>query len=585
MQLTGAETHAEVGGLTVHANTNPVLVLTEGATAQVERTLWRAQDTTPLVSTTQGTSLRLGSVDQIGSAELALAGAGTIELGTPIKTLELASLARSLDPIVVSDSDGLKAALTNSLAPDVVVHMQPGAYLLAGVELFGDAVLVGLGEGVQLQVRSDTSDHILRVPEGVDLVIENVELGVRTWRPAEAGSAVAKAGGAYLLDFSHEVYELLQVEGEVLLEGVSQLRQAGGDKAARELIAKVGKRGRLVSFGLSGGRGLVVEGHAQLAGGGVDILQVSGKGSVELTGRGHLERIEVTGSATRVLLDDLRPERLDFAAFRAGANDPRSKLRQLHDGVDPEAFRDQLIAEARTRWLTDIPAGTEERGAALVAYVVAHDRALAYTQPNLDERADAAVAVVAPYLRGDVPLIQVVIESTSYSNVPYALNQAFYRDMDPDDYRSFISANRARHALGDDATAEAVETYATWEEAVLAGEVTRDTSNIWQGMGRSLAEWRANELRVAREAAAREREVTAALASGDRARIKKALKAVGLDRWLKYVRYDDEASLYELEEALAAARGSEHQYALMRRRDELQAAQAPPASSYGSSYG
>lgn len=580
LAAAGAGAHLDIGGLTVidgPDSTEPALRLAGGAKGEVDAVLWRSVAGLSLLSPKDSGDLRIGAVDQVGGEPAPAAAA--------VETWDPAPGARALEPVLVSTTGELLAALTDPAAPDLHLLLEPGLYLLPGVDIFGDTVLVGKTEGVQLQVASNAADHILRVHPGADLVLENLELGVRTWREAEPGSALAEAGSGYLLDRSFDVYDLLQVEGRVLLDGVSQLVQSGADLAAGEVLADVRAGGRLLSIGLAEGRGMTVLGRAQLVDGGVDVLVVRDEGRAELSGRGHLERLEVVGEGAVAQLDDLRPGHLEFAAFRRGAADPRSDLRRRHDGVDPVVYQAQLLAAARERWLTDVHGTAADRGEALVSYALAHVRAMAYTQPNEDRRADSAAEVLRPFLRGDVELIHAVVDETYAAGAPYSLTRALYRDMDPDDYRRFIAENRARYELGEDATAVEVANYATWEEAVLADELDRDQMAYGLARGLSVAGYYEELRRQAREAAEREREAEEALASGDRVRIREALQAISTGRWLEYVRYDDLATLEEVEDALAAAAWSEHEYWLMNKRDQLAAALAPtPVYTSGGGY-
>ena len=57
--------------------------------------------------------------------------------------------------------------------------------------------------------------------------------------------------------------------------------------------------------------------------------------------------------------------------------------------------------------------------------------------------------------------------------------------------------------------------------------------------------------------------------------------AIGLDRWLSYVLNDDEATINELDNAIASARNSSHRSGLLARRDELAQAQYAQSNSGG----
>ncbi|MEZ5977573.1 MAG: hypothetical protein R3F34_05075 [Planctomycetota bacterium] len=571
-----------IGHVAVDVDAGVALDVDGSGSFGVERCVWR---------TRSDTSLATGPAVAIG--ELLVVGDPAVAHGATVATLDLVdagTAARAQQPVLVANTSELLAALASGASH---IHLEPGTYGVDGRKLEHDVVLVGrvdFGEGprlgytrfqrgyelrgVRLEVRADRADHVFEVPDGVTLVLDTVQLAVGYSQAPPAGSSIEKLGGVIAVDQKFSRYPLLRVAGTVVLERAGQQQQSAGDRDAEQLVADVAEGGRLVSFALETGRGLHARGgsRVELVDGAVDILVLDDAARVDASGRSELERLEVSGPSAVVALHDVRPQRLEFAAFRRGAPDPRSDLRRRYDGGDPVELRMTLIEESRERWIAPLTGVDDDRAwaRALAAYGMGYARAAELTEPRERKVYDAAAREVLSYLGDDAPRMCATIESTHEHYSGYRLADALYRNMDRGLYERVIAENRALHELGEGASQEDLEFLATWEEAVLKGLATREELNDGRSLGMSPIAYRAEMTRRAAEAARLEEAAQVAIAGGDPQAVKEALLAIDRDRWLEHVLYDDYATLDDVTDALAVGGSSKLVYYLEHKQRRLQ---------------
>ncbi len=573
LRFDGAETTGQIGSLAAYGLAQSGVQATQESLVHIEELIWDATGAASFVD---------ASADSAVLLESGLAwGEGVIDPApdATVASFPFARTAREEPEVVVSTSAELQAAL-NTSAPHV--HLEPGVYALKNHHLYHDLVLVGLGDGVQLQVPRDEASTMLRVRADVSLVMHNIELGVMIEDLSDPNHPIRKLGGGILRDEVHEQYRLLDVEGSVVLHGCRQAHQGAGDHTAKEILAYVRNSGSFAAFGMNYARGVVAEsqGRAWMVDSPVDILTVSNEAQVHLLGRGDLERLEVTGRNAIVTLGELGPKRLKLAAFREGAPDPRSDLRKRSDGSDPQVLQAKLIAEAKASILEPLTVDSTARewGVGLMRYAKAYDNAMTYTISNRDECERLAAQQVLAPLRGRVDRVRAFLDPYNVVHHSHGISDHVRAAMPKDDYIRYISENRATHHLGDDATSQEIQTYASWEEAVLGGHMTKEQMEEGRKLGLSIAGYKAEERRLALEEAARQAAYEAALVAGDSDDIKRALKAISINTWLEYVANDENASWNDLMDAVSCSYRTGWHRELSRRLDTMRAAQ-PVASN------
>lgn len=556
LHLTGAETRAEVGSLSAHTLGGPAIVATEGGQCEIENALFFGDEKSAFASAEAPSKIKIGSLQTVGSGQIEQ---GSVQI-TEQTTVEPANNARAEEPRRVTD----EAEFTEALAAGAhSIVIAPGDYLLDSCTVRGELTVRAEAPGVRLLVLSNREPYLFRVEPGAKLELEGIELGLTGYRRPIPGEPIFGSEGFYKIEVLHNSYSLLDVRGDVLLKNCTQEHIGLTNETDAISIATVSS-GRLASLGLQSAHQLSVteNGEAWLIDGAASRIEVSGEGSTCLGGRYTLDRLEVTGPNARIELRDLRPVRLGSVAFREGAHDPRSDLRKSQDGSDPEVLQAKEIAAAHEEWLQPLLDGrsslTWEAG--LVRFAVAFETALIHTMQDRRERADLAAEEILPYLLGRKNRIRIVLRSIPRYHAYPPLYYAIRDKLPDDDIRWYWAESRAISATRSYDRTEEFKIVASWEEAIMAAETTREEYDEAKSSGLSFAEYRAEQARLAELLAKREREAKEAIATGDSNKIRKALTAISLDRWLSYVRHDPDASLQTVRDALAAASGSTHEY-------------------------
>lgn len=588
LDFAGASTTAAITSLTTTARAPIGLLARDGAMVHIGDAFWRAAPEQVLMHAQDNAQVHANHV-------LAIGHAGAVDGATQTTDL-LATTggprAATATPLIVEDIEQLESALTNAVP---WIQVAAGEYVSKPLTVRYDTLIEALPDAAapaSLLLREDWGGVLLQVTPGVELTVRGVHLGTRGWYDPPAGSALAKHGAKLMVDPAHDVFTLVRnVGGTVWLDDVSQVVENATGVTARVLTLETSGTSRTVTTGLVKGSGLRAAGATSTwaLDGGFTSIDLQNGATATLVGRGQLKRLDVAGPSTRVVLDDLRPERVPFVAFREGARDPRSEVRRARDGVDPLAFQTAALERATATYLVPLNGATPraERAESLASYGAAYASALRYSVAERTERDTLAARALLDQAAGDTLLLQALIAALNARGSSYGITAALYRDMAPADYHALIGRNRAEHELGADASEAAIERIASWEEALLAGQVTPEQMRDGKLLGMNVVQYHAELRRRAAEVARREQAVELALASGNRDRIKRALKAYDHDRWLEYIANDGSASLDELNEAIASGTWSQWYGALVNARNELEAEQwnRGGAWSGGSSYG
>ncbi|MDF1837773.1 MAG: hypothetical protein P1V35_07895, partial [Planctomycetota bacterium] len=467
-----------------------------------------------------------------------------------------------------------KAQLMNALAEDKRhIELKPGEYELQGYEVAGQLILKAQEPGVILHSRTDREDHIFKVLEEGRLDLHGIELDVKNGRKPQKGEHFYGTAASIMLDKKYDEYSLVRVHGAARLIDCNQGPQSGKGV----WVGEVGSNGLMTSSGLADGVAFRGRdgGRAILMDGGVRDIEVLDGASVSLAGTGQLKSLKVSGSESVIQLNDLRQSRINHVAFHNGAQDPRSDLQRRADGRDPADVQRELISGSRRKWIESIRSSmsAEEKARNLLEHAKAYQRALAYSVNRIDERFNLAGSEVAPHMMKDRAIQREYLRlchqefydgSRLFDAVIYKLSES--------DRNAFYAENRAVAALGKQADATELRIFASWEEAILAGDATRAEMESGRNMGLSPQGYKQAIARASRQAELREAEASMAIASGDKARIKRALQAISLDRWLQHVIDSDATTSGDIVEALAAAPNSYRRKALQQRQAQFQAA-------------
>lgn len=565
LHLTGLETRARIDSLSAHTLRGSAIFATEGGYCEIENALFIGDNEPAFAEATAPGAIQIAKLLTIGSSQVAK---GSVQIAEQT-TVELPNSARPETPRRVTNEAEFTEALAAG-AHNLVIA--PGVYLLGSHIVREELVLRAEAPGVRLLVLSNREPYLFRIEQGAKLELEGIELGLSAYRRPIKGERIFGSAGFYKIEVRHNSYSLLDVRGDVLLKNCKQERIGLSNETNAISIATVSS-GSLTSLGLQDAHQLNVieQGEAWLVDGAASRVEVSGGGSALFGGRYTLDRLEVTGPNARIELRDCRPARLGSVAFREGAYDPRSDLQKSQDGIDPEVLQAKEIAAAHEEWLQPLLDGrsslTWEAG--LVRYAVAYETALINTMQDSRERAALAAEAIIPYLLGRKDRIRMVLHTIpryySYPPLYYAV-----RDQLPDDdIRWYRAESRAISATGSYERTEEFNIIASWEEAIMANSATRDEYDEAKSYGLSFTDYRAEQARIERLKAERERKAEVAIASGNPDRIREALTAISLNRWLTHVRYDEHASLASVRDALAAAAGTTHEYSLENKYRKL----------------
>ena len=584
LQLKGQGANLIVRSMTA-LGTAPVLVdVRAGATAQIAEAFWRAAADQVFIARADGGIAKAASVMAISSLGADLGD--TAESSNVLFESTTNLTTRDLRPMLVNDVTELKEALEGGYP---WIQLEPGDYVTEPLAVHSDVVIEsqpGFEGGAALSLREDWGQTLFTVAAGVECVVRNLHLGTRGWRPAEAGSAIAKAGGAYMVEPAFETYTLLENRGGKLwLDRVTQSREGTGNLATRVLTVRAMGPALTVATGLLDGSALDAQGSARTwaLDGGFRDVELSASAEATLLGRGQLAALRVSGKNTRLVLDDLRPERIPFVAFTDGARDPRSEVRRARDGIDPLVFQTAALERATLTWLDPLTstASLAERATAWASYAGDYARALRYSIADRDERYRQAAEQVLAEAAGDTLLLQAIIGNLSVFSSDYGVATALYSEMSPADYQALIGRNRAEAELGADATEQELSEYADWEAALLAGRVSPEQKSEGKRLGMNYGEYQQELLRRKEVAASREREAEKALASGNLTLIRSTLKAYSLERWLEFVATDDSVSLGDINDAIASGTWSKWYGPLVNKRDAREREQASqPGHTY-----
>lgn len=580
LEVRGGEARLDVHDLSSTSRAETVITLQEGAAAELATAHWRAWPDQAFTNAGRAIADRMVALHS--SALHAPLPARTVvaDIAAPAPSSGAGEAAPHTAPLVVADGMALRGALASD-AP--WIQLQPGAYVVSKQTIDHDVLIEPVPDAtgvVELYVREDWSRELFVVAEHARLVLRGVQLGTRNWVDPPAGSDLARLGAKLGVEPAFSDYALVKNAGLVWLDDVRQSGASTGDVVARVHTIENTGAGRAFVTGLAeadaerGGSGLLATGTSQTwcLDGGFENVTVRDAAEVVLLGRGCLDTLEVTGPKTQLVLGDQRPDRLTFSAFRQGAHDPRSAIAQRFDGGDPARLQVAALDAARAEHLDPLQAGPtqDERARHLAAYGQAHARALVHTVADRRVRFSRAAEQVIARVGSDRDLMRAVFEAHEALGLEWALAEAFYREMPRDLYIAVVGMNRAERELGEGASAEDLRVYSTWEEAVLAGTATAEDMAKGKALGMDPNDYALELARQAAERARLEEEATAALATGDRAKIKAALMRIDRERWLEYLANDDTATLDELEAGIEIAYNSAWYYHLTSRHWNLE---------------
>lgn len=458
-------------------------------------------------------------------------------------SLAMANGISSGEPIRVASIDELRQALSDH-AP--YIELAKGTYRVLGALDVNHAVVLTSAEaGVVLQGRVDRNDTVIKTGDAARLEVHGVRFEFATARPHPT---IAKA--FELLSKRYSLYRCIAGEGRVACIDCDFAMPTTVD--ARERYAVLDGNGGAMLLDQCTGKGrLLARDKAQvwLANAPVSDVTVTGGATLHTTGTHTLRRIEVQ-QGSHLQMFDSTANGIDFVTIGDDVKATvRSAAERLLDGIAPAQLSKQLWAAAYSQHIAPMTSGALASNDhtvwtwlhAIDGYRDALSAALRLVETNSDKRAERIATKLLPLFRGH-PERTYNFNWKSYGREDRRVVELLRKQVPKPD-RDWIKARAtASWELGMDATSEQVDEYQPWIALRLKGVFSKSQVRDARANGYSIPQYRRHLARLEAERQRKEAVVRAALASGDRNRIRAALLAFGGDRYARFLIADSSTS-------------------------------------------